>query len=68
MSRSLCALPALFVTALALAACANQPAQRTDGKLAASESACIAVPNAAKCKFQHDLAGGFPFRGRGGGD
>ncbi len=53
-------LSAAAVLVGALGACSSGPRTPTQPKLA-SEGECRGAVNPGRCKFKHDLAGGYPF-------
>ncbi len=60
MRQLMVSLSLAAILAGGLAACSSEPRTPTQPKLA-SEGECRGAVNPARCKFQHDLAGGYPF-------
>lgn len=54
----------LSAIALLASGCVNQQASRSAPKLG-TESGCYVATDSARCRFLHDLAGGYPIT-RGG--
>ncbi len=60
MSQRILSLSLAAALVGSLGACASGPVTPTQPKLA-SEGECRGAVNPQRCKFKHDLAGGYPF-------